>query len=61
MVAHNGKDAVALLGGGVDNIYFEKKASDGAVMGDWSIKFSGRTKRQAVVEGELAFFIDVIG
>jgi len=61
MVAKNGEDAVKYFGNGVDNIHFAKKAADGATMGDWVIKFSGRTQREAILGGELEWFADALG
>lgn len=60
MLRKNAEEAVALLAGGVDRIDFAKKASDGATMGDWLINFSGRTQREAIIGGELVFFVDAL-
>lgn len=40
---------------GTDNMYIEKKASDGVKIGDWRVKFSGRTERECILAdaGEL--------
>lgn len=43
-----------------DSIYFERRAADGAKMGNWKINFSGRTQRDAYIGGELPFFLDLI-
>ena len=40
---------------GSPEITFGKKASDGATMGDWEIRFSGRTQRECYLEGELTY------
>ena len=58
MVQKNAADAVRIFGNGVDNIEFGTKVSDGATMGDWVIKFSGRTQREAIIAGELNFFAE---
>ncbi len=39
-------------------IEFLKPAKLGAKIGDWSIKFTGRTQREAVISGELPFIGD---
>lgn len=41
---------------GTDSIHFGKRAADGATMGEWTIKFSGRTQREAILCGELPFY-----
>ena len=40
---------------GHDEITFAKKSKDGAVMGDWSIVWTGRTQRDAICENELTW------
>jgi hypothetical protein len=40
---------------GSDSIHFGKRAADGGTMGEWSIRFTGRTQRQAITEGELPY------
>lgn len=40
---------------GSETIGFAKKAEDGAAMGAWKIRFTGRTQREAIIEGELPF------
>lgn len=45
---------------GCEAITFAKRAADGATMGEWSIKFSGRTQRDAIIEGELPFFLTLL-
>ena len=37
------------------------KAKDGIVMGDWTIKFSGRTQRDAISNGELDRLVGLVG
>lgn len=54
MLAKNGEAWVKFSG--AENITFGKRVSDGAVSGEWSIKFSGRTQRDAICNGELPFF-----
>ena len=38
-----------------ETIHFAKRSSDGATIGAWTIRFSGRTQREAIMEGELPF------
>lgn len=38
---------------------FAKRAADGATCGEWSIRFTGRTQRDAYVEGELTYVGDL--
>jgi hypothetical protein len=40
---------------GADRIEFAKRAADGAMMGGWTIRFTGRTERDAIIEGELPY------
>ena len=40
---------------GVDRIDFAEFSDDGATMGEWSIRFTGRTQRQAYIEGALEY------
>ena len=40
---------------GTEEITFAKRAADGATMGDWAIRFTGRTQRDCIVEGELTY------
>lgn len=47
-------EALARLAG-TSTLHFAKRVADGATMGDWAIKFTGRTQRQAEQEGELPF------
>ncbi len=44
---------------GIGVVDFGKRVADGATMGSWSIKFSGRTQREAYIEGELAYIGDL--
>lgn len=44
---------------GADHIHFAKRAADGGTMGAWTIRFSGRTQRQAIIEGEHTFYADL--
>lgn len=41
---------------GSDDIHWAKRAADGGTMGDWTVKFSGRTQREAILDGELPFY-----
>ncbi len=43
-----------------DSFAFGKKASDGATLGAWTIRFSGRTQRDAYIGGELPWFADLV-
>ena len=40
---------------GAENLQFGKRTVDGATMGDWQIRFTGRTERDAIMEGELPY------
>jgi hypothetical protein len=40
----------------VDALQFGKRATDGATAGEWTVNFSGRTQRDAILSGELPFF-----
>lgn len=46
-----------------DNTKFEflKPAAKGAKVGDWTIRFSGRTQRDAISNGELPWIVDRAG
>ncbi len=44
---------------GEELLTFAPKAADGAKIGPWSIRFTGRTQREAIIEGELPFIGDV--
>lgn len=41
-----------------ESITFGTKVADGAVCGDWKIKFTGRTQRDCILEGEHPFIAD---
>jgi hypothetical protein len=41
---------------GSENFHIAKPASAGVTLGEWSIRFTGRTERQAILEGELPYF-----
>lgn len=43
---------VALTGS--ESIAFAKKATDGGTMGGWTLKFTGRSEREAIAAGELS-------
>lgn len=43
---------------GTDRIVYGKRAIDGMSMGDWTIRPSGRTQREAITRGELPFIGD---
>jgi hypothetical protein len=38
-----------------ENITFAKKVAEGAMCGDWKIRFTGRTQRDCILEGEKPF------
>jgi len=40
---------------GVDIAKPAGKSSKGLIMGDWSIRFTGRTQREAIIGGELPY------
>lgn len=44
---------------GTESIHFAKRAADGATMGEWTIRFSGRTQRECYIEGELPYVTDI--
>jgi hypothetical protein len=52
-----GPELAALCG--TDRLTFATRAGDGATMGDWTIRFTGRTQRECYIEGELPFVCDV--
>lgn len=57
----NGEKLVSFMG--LDDkaeIVFLKPAKLGATMGGWSVKFSGRTQRDAISNGELAFIGNLV-
>ena len=41
---------------GTDAITFGKRSADGATMGEWRLRFTGRTQREAILAGELPFY-----
>lgn len=58
---HREQAVVSLFNEGADpNVTFGKKASDGATVGAWTIRFSGRTQRDAIINGELPYVEDVV-
>lgn len=40
---------------GASEIHFARKVADGATVGAWTIRFTGRTQRDAVSNGELPY------
>jgi hypothetical protein len=40
---------------GTDQIHFAQRAEDGATMGEWTIRFTGRTQREAYIGGALEY------
>ena len=40
---------------GAESLTFGAKSRDGATIGDWSIVWTGRTQRDAIMEGELPY------
>jgi hypothetical protein len=42
---------------GADSVEFAPRAKDGATMGDWTIRLSGRTQREAFIAGELPYVV----
>lgn len=54
MVSKHGP-AIVTLPGAEDKITFAKKASEGAVIGEWLVKYTGRTQHEAICAGELAW------
>lgn len=53
-----GAALVALTG--AESIGFASQAADGATMGEWGIRFTGRTQRDAIQAGELAYVEDAV-
>lgn len=45
---------------GAENLMFGKKAAAGATIGEWVVRFTGRTQRDAILEGELPFVVDAV-
>lgn len=50
-VAYKHGERLAALAG-TDILTFGTRAKDGATIGDWHITFTGRTQREAYIEGE---------
>jgi hypothetical protein len=44
---------------GADAIHFGTRAGDGGTMGEWKIRFTGRTQREAIIDGELQFYAEL--
>lgn len=40
---------------GSDRFTFAARAADGGTMGEWSIRWTGRTERESILGGELPF------
>ena len=55
LAACRNRGALVIALTGSENIEFGKRASDGATMGPWQIRFTGRTERDAIMEGELEY------
>jgi hypothetical protein len=51
-IRRNGAELVQLTGAEA----FKLEAGPAAIMGDWRLSFSGRTQREAIIAGELAWF-----
>jgi len=45
---------------GCEDIHFAKRTAEGATSGDWKVNFSGRTQREAIMNGELPFFPQIV-
>lgn len=43
-----------------DSIQFAKRAADGATLGKWTIRFTGRTQREAIIAAELTWFKELM-
>jgi hypothetical protein len=55
-----GEDVVKVLGiRETDMLIPAKRAADGFTLGAWSVRFTGRTQREAIIEGELPFVCDI--
>lgn len=50
---HRVHHVVALAG--TQTLHFAKRASDGGTIGEWSVRFTGRTERDAIIGGELTY------
>jgi hypothetical protein len=44
---------------GADDITWGKRSADGGTMGEWVLRFSGRTQREAIIDGEHTFYADL--
>jgi len=40
-------------------ICFARRAGDGATVGKWAVRFTGRTEREAKSAGELPYIVDI--
>jgi len=58
MMRKNGEAWVKFSG--CEDIHFARRVGDGATSGEWTINFSGRTQREAIMEGELPFFPELV-
>jgi TnpA family transposase len=56
-VARFGPKVVALTGD--EELHFARKSADGATTGEWTIRYTGRTQRDAILGGELPFIGDL--
>jgi hypothetical protein len=57
---NRGQQVIDALGiSASDLLMFAKRASDGCTIGPWSIRFSGRTEREAILTGELEYVGDL--
>ena len=54
-VAKDGRREAIVALTGTEEITFAKRSADGAKMNGWEIKFSGRTQREAIAQGELPY------
>lgn len=43
---------------GTREMTYGRRAADGVTMGDWRVRFSGRTQRECYIQGELTFLAD---
>jgi hypothetical protein len=44
---------------GTTRVDFKTKAADGFMMGEWAIRFTGRTQRECILSNELPFIGDL--
>lgn len=58
VVQNDARRGVIIALAGTAEAVFARKASDGLALGEWTIKFSGRTEREAYIEGELTHVVD---